>query len=98
FPRRDAEALVMKAVEILRELVAIDSTSARSNLPIIDALERHARALGFSTRRQAWPDAAGGPKANLIASLGGEAGGLGLVVHVDCVPFDAAWSGALKAE
>ena len=88
----------MNAVEILRELVAIDSTSARSNLPMIDALERHARALGFSTRRQAWTDPAGVPKANLIASRGGETGGLALVGHTDCVPFDRDWSGALRAE
>src|SRR5205823_763714 len=96
--RGDAEALVMNAVEILRELVAIDSTSARSNLPMIDALERHARGLGFSTRRQAWTDPAGVPKANLIASRGGETGGLALVGHTDCVPFDRDWSGALRAE
>ena len=88
----------MNAVEILRELVAIDSTSARSNLPMIDALDRHARGLGFLTRRQAWTDPAGVPKANLIASRGGETGGLALVGHTDCVPFDRDWSGALRAE
>lgn len=80
----------MKALDVLRELVAIDSTSARSNLPMIDTLERHARSLGFSTRRQAWGD-----KANLIASRGGETGGLALVGHTDCVPFDAGWTDAL---
>ena len=80
----------MKAVEILRELVAIDSTSARSNLPMLDALERHARSLGFSTRRQVWND-----KGNLVCSRGGERGGLALVGHTDCVPFDASWAEAL---
>jgi acetylornithine deacetylase len=84
----------MNAVEVLRELVAIDSTSARSNLPVLDALERHARALGFQTRRLAY----GSEKANLICSRGGEKGGLALVGHTDCVPFDAAWDGALKPE
>src|SRR5258706_5871795 len=84
------------AVQILRELVAIDSTSSRSNQPMLDALERHARALGFSTRRLEWTDANGVPKGNLIASRGGEKGGLALVGHTDCVPFDAAWDGALK--
>jgi acetylornithine deacetylase len=83
-------------VALLRELVAIDSTSAKSNLPIVDALERHARALGFSTRRQTWTDAAGVQKANLIAHRGGEQGGLALVGHTDCVPFDPAWAGALQ--
>jgi acetylornithine deacetylase len=83
-------------VTLLRELVAIDSTSARSNLPMLDALERHARALGFGTRRQLWTDAAGVAKGNLIAQRGGEQGGLALVGHTDCVPFDAAWDGALR--
>jgi acetylornithine deacetylase len=83
----------MSVVEVLRELIAIDSTSARSNLPMLDALERHARALGFITRRQPY-----GEKANLICSRGGEKGGLALVGHTDCVPFDAAWSGALRPE
>ncbi|MCA1827612.1 MAG: M20/M25/M40 family metallo-hydrolase, partial [Myxococcales bacterium] len=88
----------MNALEVLRELVAIDSTSARSNLPMIEALERRARSLGFSTRRLSWTDAAGVPKANLVASRGGERGGLALVGHTDCVPFDPAWHSALKAE
>jgi len=82
-------------VAILRELVAIDSTSAKSNLPMLDAVERHARALGFSTRRQTWTDA-GVEKGNLIAQRGGERGGLALVGHTDCVPFDPSWAGALR--
>ena len=80
----------------LRELVAVDSTSARSNLPILDVLERHARALGLSTRRQTWTDPAGVAKGNLIAHRGGEKGGLALVGHTDCVPFDPGWDGALR--
>jgi acetylornithine deacetylase len=87
---------MIEAAQILRELVAIDSTSVRSNKPMLDALERHARALGFSTRRLEWNDANGVPKGNLIASRGGEKGGLALVGHTDCVPFDPAWDGALK--
>jgi len=83
-------------VAILRELVAVDSTSARSNLPMLDVLERHARGLGLSTRRLSWTDGAGVAKANLIASRGGEKGGLALVGHSDCVPFDPAWEGALR--
>ena len=83
-------------VAILRELVAIDSTSAKSNLPILDVLERHARALRFSRRRQTWTDAAGVRKGNLIAHRGAEQGGLALVGHTDCVPYDPAWEGALR--
>src|SRR5438105_1719411 len=87
---------MIEAAPILRELVAIDSTSARSNKPMLDALEEHARALGFATRRLEWTDAKGVPKGNLIASRGGEKGGLALVGHTDCVPFDPAWDDALK--
>ncbi|HEY6910093.1 MAG TPA: acetylornithine deacetylase [Myxococcales bacterium] len=83
-------------VAVLRELVAVDSTSARSNLPLLDVLQRHTRALGLATRRLEWTDDAGVRKANLIASRGGEKGGLALVGHTDCVPFDAAWEGALR--
>src|SRR5437588_237000 len=82
---------------LLRELSAVDSTSARSNLPLLDVLERQVRALGLATRRQIWTDASGVQKANLIAQRGGEKGGLALVGHTDCVPFDVAWAGALEA-
>ncbi|HEY5676401.1 MAG TPA: acetylornithine deacetylase [Myxococcales bacterium] len=81
---------------VLRELVAVDSTSARSNLPLLDVLERRCVGLGLSTRRLAWTDDTGVRKANLIASRGGGKGGLALVGHTDCVPFDAAWDGALR--
>jgi acetylornithine deacetylase len=87
---------MIDAVQVLRELIAIDSTSTRSNGPVLDVLERHARGLGFSTRRLSWTDEAGVPKANLIAHRGSEQGGLALVGHTDCVPFDASWDGALK--
>jgi len=81
---------------MVRELVAIDSTSARSNLPVLDVLEREARALGFETRRQPWHDAAGVEKANLVCRRGPDApGGLALVGHTDCVPFDPEWKEAL---
>ena len=87
---------MIDAAAVLRELIAIDSTSARSNLPMLDALERHARALRLSTRRQTWTDAAGVQKGNLIAHRGAEQGGLVLVGHTDCVPYDPAWEGALR--
>ena len=83
-------------VSLLRELIAVDSTSARSNFPLLDVLERQVRALGLATRRQIWTDASGVQKANLIAQRGGEKGGLALVGHTDCVPFDVAWAGALE--
>lgn len=84
-------------IDLLRRLVAIDSTSSRSNLAIIDVLESEARRLGFETRRLAYRDARGVEKANLIARRGPAGdGGLALVGHTDCVPFD--WAGALGGE
>ena len=86
----------MDLVPLLRFLIAIDSTSTRSNLPMLDLLDREARALGFETRRQAWTDASGVDKGNLVCRRGPEAGGgLALVGHTDCVPFDPAWGDAL---
>jgi acetylornithine deacetylase len=45
----------MDLVPLLKALVAVDSTSARSNLPVIELLEREARAAGFDTRRPSGP-------------------------------------------
>src|SRR5512137_1804748 len=87
----------MDLVDTLRQLVAIDSTSSRSNLPVLDWLEPRVRRLGFETRRMAWQDAAGVDKGNLVARLGpDEPGGLALVGHTDCVPFDPEWGEALS--
>jgi acetylornithine deacetylase len=86
----------MDLVPLVRSLVAIDSTSTRSNLPVLDLLEREVRALGFDTRRDVWTDAAGVEKGNLVCRRGPDAaGGLALVGHTDCVPFDADWGEAL---
>jgi acetylornithine deacetylase len=86
----------MDLVPLLRSLVAIDSTSTRSNLPVLDRLEAEARALGFDVRRSTWVDEAGVDKGNLVCRRGPDArGGLALVGHTDCVPFDPEWTEAL---
>lgn len=86
----------MDLVDLLRTLVAIDSTSTRSNLPVVDVLERAVQPLGFVTRRLDWTDANGIPKTNLVCRRGpDEPGGLALVGHTDCVPFDPEWKEAL---
>lgn len=86
----------MDLIPLLQALVAIDSTSSRSNLPVLDFLEKEARAIGFETRRMAWRDAGGQEKGNLVCRRGPEAtGGLALVGHTDCVPFDPEWKEAL---
>ncbi len=85
----------------LTELVAIDSTSSKSNLPIIDYLDDALRALGFVSQRQRWQDALGVEKANLIAIYRppgcseAEPIELALVGHTDTVPFSASWPQAL---
>jgi acetylornithine deacetylase len=89
----------MDLVPLLRALVGIDSTSSRSNHPVLDLLEGEARALGFETRRSRWTDAEGVEKGNLVCRRGPDApGGLALVGHTDCVPFDPEWKEALAAE
>jgi acetylornithine deacetylase len=80
---------------LLKELVAIDSTSARSNRPIVEVLEARLNQIGARTQRQTYVDAAGVEKINLIAQLGSGTAELALVGHTDCVPFDSAWTEAL---
>lgn len=82
-------------VELLASLVAIDSTSTRSNAPIITALEGHATRLGLQCTRQSYRDSSGTEKHNLIARFGSGAPELALVGHSDCVPFDPTWAEAL---
>jgi acetylornithine deacetylase len=87
----------MDPVSLMQKLVAIDSTSSRSNIPVIDLLEELVRPLGFETRRLDWRDASGVAKTNLVCRRGPDLpGGLALVGHTDCVPFDPEWSEALS--
>ena len=82
-------------MSLLRELVAIDSTSTCTNLPMVEVLQRHLVALGFACEVQRYLDDAGVEKANLIGQLGTGLPELALVGHSDCVPFDASWKDAL---
>jgi acetylornithine deacetylase len=84
-----------EVISLLRDLVAIDSTSTKSNVPLIDALERRLSALGLVTERQRYVDDAGVEKQNLLAIVGQGVPELALVGHSDCVPFDTSWSEAL---
>ncbi len=72
------------AKAILARLVAFDSVSDRSNLPLVDYVEDYLRALGVATRR--FPNAAG-DKAALWTTIGPEIdGGIVLSGHTDVVP------------
>jgi acetylornithine deacetylase len=89
----------MDLVPLLQALVAIDSTSDRPNRPVLDLLEPAVQRAGFETRRTNWRDTAGVEKANLICRRGPDGpGGLALVGHTDCVPYDPEWKEALSGE
>jgi acetylornithine deacetylase len=83
----------------LAELVAVDSTSSRSNLEIIKLLAARAEGLGLRARIYPYADERGVEKFNLVAAHPGtfERGevGLALVGHTDTVPFDPGWGEAL---
>ncbi|MDX1619844.1 MAG: acetylornithine deacetylase [Nitriliruptorales bacterium] len=74
------------AVELLRQLVAIDTTSRRSNLELIEFVEEQLDRRGVTSTRVPNEE---GHKANLFAHLGPDVeGGVVLSGHTDCVPVD----------
>lgn len=91
-------ALVKKAelTKLLSQLVAVDTTSTRSNRSFVDLLEPRLVQAGFACRRHVYRDDAGTEKVNLLAQKGAGRPELVLVGHTDCVPFDAAWREALS--
>jgi acetylornithine deacetylase len=77
-----------RAEDLLAQLVAVDTTSARSNLAAIERLESVLARPGVGLRRFPSPD---GLKANLYVRIGPEVdpdtrAGLVLCGHTDCVP------------
>jgi acetylornithine deacetylase len=77
---------VERIIDILATLVAFDTTSRNSNLPLIAWVEDHLRPLGFALERI--PDATGA-KANLLATIGPtDVPGIVLSAHTDTVPVD----------
>lgn len=85
------EELLADCKDWLARLVAFDTTSRNSNLPLIDGVEPYLQELGFRTVRV--PGDEDG-KVNLHASIGPEAkGGVILSGHTDVVPIDGQdWS------
>ena len=81
----------MRAVDLLRELVAFDTTSRNSNLAMVRWACARLEAAGARIRLT-HDDA--GEKSNVLASFGPEApGGLLLSAHTDTVPVDGqAWT------
>ena len=81
--------------QTLADLVRIDSVSSRSNVEIVEYLEKRCAALGLITRRLPYNDELGVEKINLIAlSHDVKEVELALVGHTDTVPYDPNWSEA----
>ena len=78
----------MSVADLARRLVAVDTTSARTNVPLLEILADRLQSGGFRVHLQTW-DAAGVPKANLVAVAGPAApGGLMISGHTDTVPWE----------
>ncbi|WP_193045383.1 acetylornithine deacetylase [Mycolicibacterium baixiangningiae] len=79
----------LTSLQWIKELVAIDSTSDRSNLPILELIDTQLRKAGART---AFRPNQHRNKANLVASFpsadGSLAGGLVLSGHTDAVPVE----------
>src|ERR1700727_2932639 len=73
--------------ELTRDLVALDSSSSVSNLPVAERIEPE--LAGYEVERIDYADAAGVPKRVLVAHRGG-AGGIAFSGHMDTVP-DTGW-------
>src|SRR5258706_6498553 len=90
----------MTVQETLRDLVAIDSVSARSNAKIISYLTTGCEAAGFKITRLPYIDPKGVEKINLVAQTSVAATDatveLALVGHTDTVPYHLAWIEALR--
>ena len=77
--------------DLLARLVAFDTTSHKSNLPLIRFVESYLHRYGVESSLVPTPD---GQKASLFATIGPSAvGGIALSGHTDVVPVDGqAWS------
>ena len=80
-----------RSLDIIRELVKIDTTSRRSNLALIDCVSRYLASHGVAWRLSHDDE---GAKANLFATIGdAKRPGIVLSGHTDVVPVDGqAWS------
>jgi acetylornithine deacetylase len=72
------------AKELLARLVSFDTTSAKTNIPLIEFVEGYLAEHGVKSERVPTAD---GLKASLFATIGsGEGGGIALSGHTDVVP------------
>ena len=77
--------------ELLSRLVAFDTTSHLSNIPIIEFIEGYLTAHGIESELVKSPD---GKKANLFATIGPrDVAGIALSGHTDVVPVEGqSWT------
>jgi len=76
----------MTPVEMIRALVSFDTTSVKSNLPLIDFIRDYLSGYGIDSRYVLSED---GTKANLWATVGPDGpGGVVISGHTDVVPVD----------
>ena len=79
-------AQVLTATEMLEKLVAFDTTSANTNIPLIEFVEGYLSSHGVESRRVPTED---GKKSSLHAVIGPtDVPGFGLSGHTDVVPVD----------
>jgi len=92
---------VLSAAEILRELVAIPTPSAVSNLPVLRWVEAFLEHRGWRAEILPYLDDNGVEKANLIARANNRSESkidLAFICHTDTVPYSADWPAALSLE
>jgi acetylornithine deacetylase len=87
--------------EILRELVAIPTPSAVSNLPLLAWVAQFVEAKGWRVEMLPYTDENGVAKANLIARPADAPSDqnwirFAFVCHTDTVPYSAEWIDSLK--
>jgi len=90
----------MTVERTLKDLVAIDSVSSRSNAEIISYLAHRCEMAGLTVKHFPHIDDAGVEKVNLVAKISdsdpANAVELVLVGHTDTVPYHPAWIEALR--
>ena len=79
----------MEALQYVKELLAFDSTSVRSNRAVSECVEETLRKLDFVTERVEYDDSNGVRKVNVIGKKGEGAGGMAYFGHTDVVPADS---------
>ena len=78
----------MDSLQYTKELVAFESTSILSNLPVGDYVQQTLQRLGFATERIEYDDANGVRKVNIVGKKGEGTGGMAYFGHTDVVPAD----------